>query len=104
MLSEETFHVEVRMAQSQREAQQAQKEAERPSEGNRQNSAAERTWVRDSKSAQRQTERLAEIGGERLQQATEASAAAASGPCARGQRLPVMHKRSPPHGRAMPRK
>src|SRR5438105_220865 len=78
MLSRKAFHVEVRMAQSQREGQ-TQKEAERPSEGNRQNSAAERTWVRDSEPAQRQTERLPEIGGQRLQQATEASAAAASG-------------------------
>jgi hypothetical protein len=67
------------MAQSQREGQQAQKEAERPSEGNRQNSAAKGTWGRDSDPALRQTERLAEIGGERMQQATEASAAAATG-------------------------
>jgi hypothetical protein len=60
-------------------SQQAQKEAERPSEGNRQNSAAKGTWGRDSDPALRQTERLAEIGGERMQQATEASAAAATG-------------------------
>ena len=79
MLSKKTFHVEVRMAQSQREGQQAQKEAERPSEGNRQNSAAKGTWGRDSDPALRQTERLAEIGGERMQQANEASAAAATG-------------------------
>jgi hypothetical protein len=79
MLSKKTFHVEVRMAQSQREGQQAQKEAERPSEGNRQNSATKGTWGRDSDPALRQTERLAEIGGERMQQATEASAAAATG-------------------------
>ena len=79
MLSKKTFHVEVRMAQSQREGQQAQKEAERPSEGNRQNPAATGTWGRDSEPAQRQTERLAEIGGERMRQATEASAAVASG-------------------------
>ena len=67
------------MAQSQREGQQAQKEAERPSEGNRKNSAATGTWGRDGEPAQRQTERLAEIGAERMQKATEASAAAATG-------------------------
>jgi len=78
MLSKKALHVEVRMAQSQREGQ-TQKEAERPSEGNRQNPAATGTWGRDSEPAQRQTERLAEIGGERMRQATEASAAAASG-------------------------
>src|SRR5260370_11621824 len=78
MLSKKAFPVEVRIAQSQREGQ-AQKEAERPSEGNRQNPAATGTWGRDSEPAQRQTERLAEIGGERMRQATEASAAVASG-------------------------
>jgi hypothetical protein len=67
------------MAQAQREGQQARKEAETPSESNRQNSAATGTSGRDSEPAQRQTERLAEIGGERIQQATTASAAAASG-------------------------
>jgi hypothetical protein len=67
------------MAQAQREGQQARKEAETRSEGNRQNSAATGTSGRDSEPAQRQTERLAEIGAERIQQATEPSAAAASG-------------------------
>jgi hypothetical protein len=67
------------MAQSPREGQQAQRGAERPSEGNRQNSAPRGTRGRDSDSVQRQTERLAEIGGERMQQATAASATAASG-------------------------
>jgi hypothetical protein len=67
------------MAQAQREGQQARKEAETRSEGNRQNSAATGTSGRDSEPAQRKTEGLVEIGAERIQQATEASAAAASG-------------------------
>jgi hypothetical protein len=66
------------MAHTQREGQQAQKEAERPSEGSRQNSAATGTRGHGSEAAQRQTERLFEGGGERRRQATEASAAAAS--------------------------
>jgi hypothetical protein len=79
MLSEKTFHVEVRMAQAQREGQQARKEAETRSEGNRQNSATTGSSGGYSEPAQRQTERLAEIGAKRIQQASEASAAAASG-------------------------
>ena len=67
------------MAQAQREGQQARKEAETRSEGNRENSAATGTSGRDSEPAQRQTEGLAEIGAERIRQATEGSAAAASG-------------------------
>ena len=67
------------MAQARREGQQARREAETRSEGNRQISAATGSSGRDSEPAQRQTERLAEIGAERIQQATEASAAAASG-------------------------
>jgi hypothetical protein len=67
------------MAQSQREGQQAKTKAERPSQGNHQNFAANDTWGRDSEPAQRQIEHLAEISGERIQQATKASAAAASG-------------------------
>jgi hypothetical protein len=64
------------MAQSQREGQQARREGGRPSEGNRQNSATTGTGGRGTEAAQRQTERL---GGERMRQASEPSAAAASG-------------------------
>lgn len=66
------------MAQSSRERQQAQKQAERPSRDNRRNSANPTTWGRGSESAA-QTERLVEAGGERIRHATEASAATARG-------------------------
>jgi len=78
-LIEKTFRMEVRMAESRREGQQAQMAAERPSEGNQQNSAATRTWQRSNEAARQQAEHLVEVGGERMRQATEASAAAASG-------------------------
>ena len=104
MLSEKTFHVEVRMAQAQREGQQARKEAETRSEGNRQNSAATGTSGRDSEPAQRQTERLAEIGPERIGRRPKPRQPSRAGPYARARRLPVVHRRSPLHGRAMPRK
>ena len=67
------------MAQSPRGEHQAQKEEERPSEGGPQNSAAAGTWGGRGEAVQRQTKRLVETGSERMQQATEASAAAASG-------------------------
>ena len=60
------------MAQSPREGQQTQKEEERPDE-------ATGTAGRHGGGVQQQTERVVEIGGERMQQATEATAAAASG-------------------------
>lgn len=59
------------MAESFNEGQQAQKEARTD---NRQNSAGTRGRGSESDS---QTERLAEVGGEQMRQATEASAAAA---------------------------
>ena len=52
---------------------------ERPSEGGPQNSTGTGTWGGHGEAVQRQTERVVEIGSERMQQATEASAAAASG-------------------------
>ena len=64
------------MAQSPRGGHQAQKEEERPSEGGPQNTG---TWGGHVEAVQRQTERVVETGRERMQQATEASAAAASG-------------------------
>jgi hypothetical protein len=60
------------MAQSPREGQQTQKEEERPGE-------ATGTSGRHGGGVQRQTERVVEVGRERMQQATEATAAAASG-------------------------
>jgi hypothetical protein len=66
------------MAQSPRGRHQAQKEEERPSEGGPQNSTATGAWGRHGEAVQRQTERVVEIGSERMQQATEASAAVAS--------------------------
>ena len=93
------------MAQSPRGGCQVQKEEERPSEGDPQNSTATGTWRHHGENVQRQTERVVEIGRERMQQATEASAAAASENLyARVRQLPVTRKRSPRHGRAMPRK
>jgi Phasin protein len=67
------------MAQSPRGGHQVQKEEGRPSEGGPQNSTAAATWGGRGEAVQRQTERVVEIGRERMQQATEASAAAASG-------------------------
>jgi hypothetical protein len=64
------------MAQSPRGGYQAQKEEERPSEGGPQNTGTRGGHV---EAVQRQTERVVEIGSERMQQAAEASAAAASG-------------------------
>ena len=52
---------------------------ERPSEDGPQNSTGTGTWGGHGEAVQRQTERVVEIGSERMQQATEASAAAASG-------------------------
>jgi hypothetical protein len=54
-----------------------QKEEERPSGGGPQTATG--TWGRQEEAVQRQTERAVEIGGERMQQATEASAAVAGG-------------------------
>ena len=67
------------MAQSPRGGHQAQKEEERPSEGGPQNSTGTGTWGGHGEAVQRQTERVVEIGSERMQQAAEASAAATSG-------------------------
>ena len=67
------------MAQSSRGGHQAQKEEERPSEGDPQNSTATGTWRHHGENVQRQTERAVEIGSERIQKATEGSAAVASG-------------------------
>jgi len=67
------------MAQSPRGEYQVQKEEERPSKGGSQNSAATGSSGRHGETVQQQTERMVEIGRERMQQATEASAAAASG-------------------------
>ena len=62
-----------------REGSQAQKETERPNEGNRFTTAASGDRDRDSKSVQQQGERVMEVGRERMRQAAEVSAAAASG-------------------------
>ena len=67
------------MPQSPREGQQAQKEAKRPNEGSGQSSAVTGNWRRGGDAALRHTERVFEVGSERMQQATEASAAAARG-------------------------
>jgi hypothetical protein len=64
------------MAQSPRGEYQVQREEERPSKGGSQNSAATGSSGRHSEAVQQQTERVVEIGRERVQQATEASAAA----------------------------
>src|SRR6266436_2159796 len=58
---------------------QVQKEEERPSEGDPENSTSAAAWGSHGEAVQRQTERVVEIGSERMQQATEASAAAAKG-------------------------
>src|SRR5205814_10187464 len=67
------------MAHSPREGYPVQKEEERLDEGGRQNSTSTGTGGRHEEAVQRQTERVVEVGSKRMQQATEASAAAASG-------------------------
>jgi hypothetical protein len=80
LMSKRAFCEEVySMAQSPREGQQALKEEKRPSEGGHQNSSATGAPGRSGEAVQRQTERVVEVGRERIQQATEATAAAASG-------------------------
>jgi hypothetical protein len=80
LMSKRAFCEEVySMAQSPREGQQALKEEKRPSEGGHENSSATGAPGRSGEAVQRQTERVVEVGRERIQQATEATAAAASG-------------------------
>ena len=67
------------MAQSPRGGYQVQKEEERPSDGDSQNSRATGTPGRDGEAVRRQTERIVEVGSEQIRKATEASAAATSG-------------------------
>jgi hypothetical protein len=79
MLIVKTVLMEVRMAESRREGQQAQREAERPDEGSRQNTATVGNRERRSEATHQQAERVVEVGRERVRQATEMSATAASG-------------------------
>lgn len=70
--------MEVRVEESAREGQQAQREAERPNESNRPGAAGSQP-ERGTRAAQQQTERLVELGSERMRQAAEASTTVASG-------------------------
>jgi hypothetical protein len=66
------------MAESRQAGPQAAKEAERPSDDNRRDTTSDPNRGGGSQAAQRQAERLAELGQQGVRQATDASTAAAS--------------------------
>jgi acyl-CoA synthetase (NDP forming) len=69
--------VEVGMAESRQKGPQTTKDAERPIEGNHRDTADEPNLGGGSQAAQRQTERVAELGRQGLQQAAGAPTVAA---------------------------
>ena len=67
------------MAESRREGAQAAKAVEKPGDDNRAFADSDQNRERFGQAAQQQVERFTEIGREGVRQATDASAAAASG-------------------------